>query len=366
MAMALNPAGIAGMADQFQLGAALFMPYRGYDASGTALVAPGSIDSDANLFAIPNLAYTYQLDSESTLGVTLYGNGGMNTSYPAVTNTSPGCGGGSGVFCGGKAGVDLMQAFLSATYARELGPLKIGIAPTLAVQRFKARGLGAFGGFSSDAANLTNNGYDYSVGGGLRGGIEMDLSDSVRLGLSGQTKMYMSKFDKYAGLFAEQGDFDIPASITAGIAFDVAPDVTLMADYQHIFYSDVKSVGNSSALVSPLGSDNGPGFGWDDINVFKFGAEWRANDRWTFRAGYAYSENPIGSQDVMLNILAPGVVKHHITGGFSYKASEHSTLEFAGMYVPEVSVTGAEMAPGSSVKIHMYQFQFLGGWTYDF
>ena len=37
MAMALNPAGIVGLDEQFQLGVALFMPYRGYTATGTGL-----------------------------------------------------------------------------------------------------------------------------------------------------------------------------------------------------------------------------------------------------------------------------------------------------------------------------------------
>lgn len=374
MAMALNPAGIAGMHDQFQLGAAAFMPYRGYDATGTGFVAPGSVDSESSFFLVPNIAYTYQLDSDSTLGFVIYGNGGMNTTYDRPANPSPGCVGSlnqPGVFCGGRAGVDLMQGFMSAVYARDFGGVKVGIAPTAVIQRFKADGLSAFSLGSSDPAHLTDNGYDYSFGGGVRGGIELDLTEGLRFGVSAQTKMYMTKFDKYAGLFADQGSFDIPASVTAGLAVDVMPELTLMLDYQHIFYGDVDSVSNSSRLLTPLGSDGGPGFGWDDVNVFKVGMEWRASDEWTFRAGYAYSENPVGSSDVTLNILAPGIVKHHITGGFSYKATEHSTIEFAGMYVPEVTVSGQEFVngaatPGSNIKLNMHQFQFLAGWTYDF
>ena len=34
------------------------------------------------------------------------------------------------------------------------------------------------------------------------------------LGLSYQTRIFMSEFDKYAGLFAGQGDFDIPSNYT--------------------------------------------------------------------------------------------------------------------------------------------------------
>lgn len=369
MAQTLNPAGIVGIGDQMQIGASLFLPYRGYETTGPGFVAPGPVDSSSNLFLMPNFAYVRQIDEVSSWGISLYGNGGMNTTYPDVPN--PACGGGSGVFCGGKAGVDLMQAFLSVDYARAFGPVTVGIAPTFAAQRFAARGLAAFSPISLDPTRLTDNGYDYSFGGGLRAGLEWKITPSLRLGLSGQSRMYMQKFDKYAGLFAERGGFDIPASVTAGLAWDARPDLTLMFDYQHIFYSDIASISNPSTALPPLGGDNGPGFGWKDVDVFKIGAEWRATDRWTFRAGYAYSDNPIGSGDVTFNILAPGVVQHHITAGAALRYSDNDTLEFAAMYVPEAKVSGIEMTPIGpnpirTITIDMHQFQLLAGWTHKF
>lgn len=368
MAQTLNPAGIVGVGDQWQIGGAVFMPYRGYEASGAGFVARPSVDSDANIFIMPNFALIRQIDEQSAWGISVYGNGGMNTTYANVAN--PACGGGSGVFCGGPAGVDLMQAFISLDYARQAGPVKIGIAPTLAVQRFQAKGLAAFSGFSADAANLTDNGYDYSFGGGLRAGLEWEAMPGLRFGLSGQTKMYMTKFDKYAGLFADQGGFDIPAAVTAGVAFDATPDLTVMLDYQRIFYSGVGSIGNSGSVPLPFGSSGGPGFGWDDVNVIKVGAEWQANDTWTLRAGYAYSDNPVGPEDVTLNILAPGIVQHHITAGASYKMSERDTVEFFGMYVPETKVSGPEIAGGAptgqTVTLNMHQFQFGFGFSRNF
>ncbi|MBC7281444.1 outer membrane protein transport protein [Hoeflea sp.] len=369
MAQSLNPAGIAGLDRQMQIGGAIFMPYRGYDATGAGFVTGGSVDSGKNFFVMPNFAYIHPLDADSTLGFTVYGNGGMNTSYANMAN--PACGPGSGVFCGGAAGVDLMQAFISADYARRFGSLKIGIAPTMAVQLFKATGLGAFSAFSADPANLTNNGYDVSIGAGLRGGIEWEAMPGLRFGLSAQTKMYMSRFDKYAGLFAGRGSFDIPASITAGVAFDPTEDFTLMLDYQHIFYGDVPAISNSTTAAAPFGSAGGPGFGWTDLDVFKVGAEWRANDTWTFRAGYAYSENPISAAHVTMNILAPGVTQHHFTAGAAYKISERDTIEFSGMYVPSSTVSGIEMTPGGpnpgrSITLNMHQVQLLASWTRKF
>ncbi len=118
----------------------------------------------------------------------------------------------------------------------------------------------------------------------------------------------------------------------------------------------------------PLGSKGGPGFGWHDVDVFKIGAEWRATDRWALRAGYAYTDNPIGSSDVTFNILAPGIVRHHITAGASYKVSDRDTIEFAGIYVPNSKLSGQEVTPagatpGSNITVHMHQYQFSLSWT---
>ena len=377
MAMALNPAGIVGLDEQFQLGVALFMPYRGYTATSTGFIAPGAggsgtVDSSENLFVMPNMAYVRPIDAQSAVGIVLYGNGGMNTTYNGISNAA--CGGaGAGIYCGGNAGVDLMQAFISVDYARRMGNFSFGIAPTMAIQRFRAKGLGAFTSYSSDPTNMTDRGYDYSAGGGLRGGVQYDLTPQFRLALSGQTKMWMSKFSRYSGLFADHGNFDIPASVTAGIAYDMTPQITLMADYQRVFYSGVDAVANSSTAQAAYGSSGGPGFGWHDVNVYKFGVSYRLNPQWTLRAGYAYSDNPVQTSDVMFNILAPGVVQHHFTVGASYKVSEQSTIDAAFVYAPEVRTTGAlangnppSGQGGGTVELHMHQFLGQLGWTYHF
>ena len=378
MSLTLNPAGLVDVGRELQVGASLFVPLRGYDVTGPGFVAPGltsgSVDSNNNYFVVPNVAYSSPIDAQSAWGVAMYGNGGMNTTYPGVANSScpPGF---FGVYCGGNAGVDLSQMFISAGYSRSVGAFSFGIAPTIAIQWFKANGLGLFGlfGLSSDPANLSDRGYSYSYGGGLRAGIEFKATDRIRLGLSAQTPMWMTKFSKYSGLFAGQGSFDIPAAVTAGIAVDVMPNLTLMFDWRHIFYSSVAAVGDASGPILPgsLGTNGGPGFGWRDVDAFKVGAEWRANPAWTFRLGYAHNNNPIGSSDVTINILAPGVVTDHITGGFEYKMTPNSSIEFAAAVIPSHSVSGIEVTPLGpnpfrTVTLSMNQYQFTLGYTYHF
>ena len=63
----------------------------------------------------------------------------------------------------------------------------------------------------------------------------------------------MDEFDRYSELFAENGDFDIPANVAAGIAIQATPKLKVAVDYQRIFYSDVDAVGNEGPIPSPQG-----------------------------------------------------------------------------------------------------------------
>ncbi len=372
MTLAVNPAGLASIGQEAQIGFSLFAPSREYTVTGgPGFVAPGTVKSGWDNFLIPGMAYSQPIDADSSWGIAMYGNGGMNTDYPAST-PNPACGPFSGVYCGGKAGVNLNQLFVSAGYAWKSGDLSLGIAPIFALQMFSANGLGAFTAISASPANLTDNGIAYSYGGGVRAGAIWSVTPTLRLAVAGSTPMWMSDFSKYKGLFADGGAFDIPASFTAGVAWDASPDWTLMADYKHIFYSSIPSVGRSTMFTGiPFGAKGGPGFGWSDVDVFSFGAEWRAASDWTLRAGYAHNTNPVGPEDVTLNILAPGIVTDHISAGLSHKFDGNSSIDIAAMYVPTNSVSGIEVTPagpnpGRSIQLSMHQWDFTVGYRYDF
>ena len=373
MTLAVNPAGLVDVGDGVEGGISLFSPRRQYSVPpGMGFVAPGTVNSNWNYFAIPNFGYSQQIDDHSAWGIAMYGNGGMNTNYPAAT-ANPACaafGGGSGVYCDGKTGVNMVQMFIAAGYAWRAGNFSFGVAPTLALQMFDAKGLAAFSGLSSSPSNLTSGKISYSYGGGVRVGALWRVSPAFRLGLAGSMPMWTTEFQKYKGLFADRGGFNIPANVTVGAAWDVVPDVTLMLDYKRIFYSAVNSVGNSMFVPKPFGADNGPGFGWKDVNAVAFGANWRVNPVWTLRAGYAHNTNPVRSEDVTLNILAPGVVTDHITAGVSARVDAHSTIDLAASYMPTHSVSGPEVVPGlgptgRTITLSMHQYDLTVEWRYE-
>ncbi len=64
----------------------------------------------------------------------------------------------------------------------------------------------------------------------------------------------MGKFDKYKGLFAEQGSFDIPSKYGVGIAVKAMPETTVAFDIERINYADVPAVNNPLIFPPKLGS----------------------------------------------------------------------------------------------------------------
>jgi len=330
---------------------------------------PGNEDSDSEYFMIPSFGYNYMLTDHSALGISVYGNGGMNTDYDTATfnYVNP-------QLPQGSTGVDLMQLFIAPTYAHKFGGKhSFGVTPIIAIQFFEAKGTEAFGGYSADPNNLSDNGHDTSFGYGARIGYLGQLTDKFSIGASYQTEIEMDEFDDYAGLFAEQGDFNIPQNFTVGFAFKPVPSVRFAFDWQRIYYSDIKSINNPLLpnIGMPgggLGTNNGAGFGWEDMDVFKFGLEWERTEQWTYRFGYSFSnDQPIPDSEVMFNILAPGVIEQHASFGFTRTFANNNELNFAFMYAFKNDVKGPNpLDPAQTIKLELEQWEVSLGYSWLF
>ncbi len=371
MGAATNPASLGFMnSNQYEINLALFSPSRDYTITGnpsgypgTFGLAPGNFESDSKYFPIPSIAATWKLDENSSLGAMLFANGGMNTNYPYKTFYDPNS---------SNTGVNLEQIFFGVTYAIRIArDHSFGITGLYAYQRFAAQGLASFSMFSSDPSNLTGNRMSTSSGFGARFGYQGHITPQLYIGASYQTKIFMSNFDQYKGLFAQQGNFDIPANWTVGFAYLPNNELTFSLDAQQIYYSGIKAVGNPflpNLQTAQLGNDNGAGFGWKDILVFKFGTMWKVSDNLNLMAGYSYGQQPISDSEVLFNILAPATVQHHITAGFSTKLNQHNEISVALMYAPATSVTGANAleAPNQqTIKLNMTQWQLEVGYAFN-
>lgn len=213
---------------------------------------------------------------------------------------------------------------------------------------------------------------------GIRVGWLGQITPWLSVGASWQSKTYGDGFKKYKGLFADQGDFDVPSSYGIGVAVKASDTLDLAADVRRIAYSDVGAVGNSFQRLlagRALGSSDGPGFGWKDTTSIKIGANYALTPDWQIRAGYGYTTQPIPQSQTFLNILAPATIQHQITAGATWSVSKSVDVSLYGLYGLPTTVKGSGSIPagfppagfgGGEANIRLSEIALGGGVSWRF
>jgi long-chain fatty acid transport protein len=217
--------------------------------------------------------------------------------------------------------------------------------------------------YQGDGANPGDHGVDESTGVGVKLGWSGKLSDGLTAGAFYQPKTAMSKFDAYKNLFAQAGGFDIPETYGVGVAIKANPKTTVAFDVTQISYSGIKSLANLNSHNpnnTDLGAEDGKGFGWSDMTVYKLGVAHQLDDITTVRAGWNYGKQPIAKGQLDFNLLAPAVVEHHFSAGLTRALDKDSSVSMHAMYAPTVTLTGSS-ADGSGTsyisKLEMSQYE---------
>ena len=362
-----------------------FRPPRAVKSDSTTL--PADVRSNDDLFPIPAIgAVMSSPGTPFAMGMAVIG-AGLGTNYDQTDGTFFDPAGGSVAY--DRVGVFLMQMQMLPSIAFKVDENNsIGASLVIAMQTFRAFGLESFTsgtfGFTQDTSHLTNKGYDWSFGWGWRAGWFGKFLDSkLNLGVNYSPRVSMQKFNRYSGLFAEHGEFDIPENYSVGMAYKFTPKTTVAFDVLRILWNDVASIGhlgpNAVQLgdknpngpcgisssnptgvdsVSPecaLGGDFGMGFGWTNQTVYKLGFEHKYARDLTLRAGYNYGKSPIPEDQVMFNMLAPATVEKHVTFGATYTLKNKDELSFAFMHAFENVIKGPTMFPGASASLSMSQ-----------
>lgn len=345
MASAANPANMTWVdvnTMRVDVGAELFLPSaeatldKGTDGDGVPGASVTS-KSRANTFLIPNMGMAMKFNRKITMGMTAVGAGGGGSRYPEnFYNTLAGVGDTKETL-----GVNLMVMQMNPTASYKVNKThSIGASLIASVATFRAFGVGTNFGNRADCGGgvysfecMSNQGNDWSYGAGLRlGWMGRFLDNRLNLGVSGSTKVYMTEFDKYIGLFPDQGDMDTPAMFGVGMSYKLTNELDVVFDVTRTLYSGVNAIGNpgpnpnTDVLDIPgefFGEENGAGFGWDDQTIYKLGFAYQYDPKWTLRAGWNYGKSPIPEERaVILNIVAPATTEHHLTLGATYQLGQ--------------------------------------------
>lgn len=351
-AAAYNPATMVDVEQRFDIGFDIFKVDAGVSQNSSLL--PADENSQFDVLPLPFMGGVWKLNEEMNYGFTFVG-AGLGSYYHQHQSEGPNYLFRVGDNSSEHASIFLVQMQILNSISYKIDNQNaVGATFVLGVQSFKAKGLGSFQtlGYAEGDSNFSDEGTDWSYGAGIKlGWLGSYFDSTLKVGVNYSSRVYMTEFDSYRNLFAEQGDFDIPEKFGFGIAYSATPNFTIGFDVEKVKYSDVASISNPGPTASDpdvffpegfgtLGQDNGLGFGWEDQTVYKLGLEYQYNDKWVMRTGLNYGKSPIPDDQILFNILAPATVETTFTLGGTYYIDETYELSFSYMHAFKNTITG--------------------------
>lgn len=139
-------------------------------------------------------------------------------------------------------------------------------------------------------------------------------------------------------------DFQWPAAIAAGLAWQATPALMLAADVKRLDWADVMPsfrMRYDSAGVSMPGLSGSVSFAlpqsWKNQTVLNLGAAYALNPALTLRAGLNMADNPI--PQALVNALFPATVEKHYTLGLGWRMSPAGEFNGSLTVAPSAKVT---------------------------
>jgi long-chain fatty acid transport protein len=265
-------------------------------------------------FPVPRFGFSRPMDEAWAVGMTGFF-AGFGADYPKSPLER----------FGGDPRVTLAlaQAGISTALAYALAPRQhLGLSLNLSYQELSLKGAGSFARLSDSPDHFTNQGRDGSLGVGFTLGWNGALTPWASAGLGYRSKTWAQRFKDYAGLLPQQGLLELPAVYGGGLAVTPVPEVTLVLEVQRVLYEDQKATGNPLSQFlregQRFGSDDGPGFGWNDQTIYRIGLAWHATSRLLLRGGYSYGTQQIPASETLFASFGPSCGQRHASTGFTY------------------------------------------------
>lgn len=386
-----NPATLGFMATGSRLDAAL--GFLGPNVDATCESAPctgASSDSDATAYYMPAIGYARR-DGNITYGIGVFAQGGMGTEYSASSFLAAGSGDNVGAQLGvGRlliplafnvtpdfviggtidyvwANLDLKMAVNTGTAASLITGCSSTADPGCAGL---FGGLGTPGAFNwvridfSDGDFTDFTGEATATGFAGKIGFAWRVSPEFSFGMAYHTKTSLDDMETSSGALSAGGgaapalsgsgtikvrDFQWPATLAAGIAWNATKEIMVAADIKQIYWKDVmkdfKMTFDGTVGGAPYTIDFALPQEWKDQTVYQLGAAWRVTEPLTLRAGVNMASSQIPSDYV--NPLFPAIMEEHYTLGLGYAFSNSSEFNIGLAYAPQNCQTSPATPSGS-------------------
>lgn len=183
-----------------------------------------------------------------------------------------------------------------------------------------------------------------SIGLSYRSEIDHEIEGSVDWTVPGAVRAGLNANPRTAPLFVNgpaRADLTTPSVTTLSVAYQFTDRFAMMADWSQTGWESLREVNIDFANPDPNSIEE---FDWDDTQFWSLGAEYKLNEAWTLRGGYAYDETPTHIETRTPRL--PDEDRQWLSLGASWQATPNLEVNFAYTYLkaddPEIDLIDAQ------------------------
>ena len=327
-----NPAGMAYLDKKFNLsvgGNALFANTKFQNSQYNWEAETNNLGTPFNVYA------TYKLNDWFTAGLAVY------TPYGSSVEWDQDWQGAHLV-----NNIDLKAIFVQPTLSVRMGEhFSIGGGPIFATGSVNFnRNLTTNPLLSVDGqpADVTLDGKGITAW-GYTAGFMFNPTDKFRIGMNYRSEIIMEARDGDAdfnqvpdfvtavtNLYDDQkfnADLPLPAELTVGMSYQITDKWLVAFDYNRamwkVYDALVVDFSNGNQSVNPRN--------YQDASTYRIVTQYKANDKFTFRAGWYFDESPV--QDGYFAPETPRNDSMGYTGGLTYQVNSKLGIDFSFLYL---------------------------------
>lgn len=269
----------------------------------------------------------------------------------------------------GDAQPGLHRTLLAPAYSLRVGDRGLwSVTAVLAYQRFASGDLGAVN-WNSYGPPAVSGADEVSFGRGVRVDYAEALSDRLQWSFGYQSRVNMDAFNNFRGVFADPGDFDIPASASTAVNIGTASPFSVSLGVERVMYSAIRPFTSASLprrFLALLGDSTSPVFAWRDLTVYSIGGNWHGESWGDLSLRYSTREQPSPTSRLLAQLLDDGRSANGVELGYARSLGRHSRLELMASYSPVQYVLGAPTSRSVQNDYGSRQVEFEALWSVAF
>jgi hypothetical protein len=271
--------------------------------------------------------------------------GGLSFGYTrALASDTPFAeDGGLSLIDDGRAGIE--RTVVAPTISGAFGDGgRVDATVMLAYQRFASPNLNAIEATDGlPPSALPASGSETSYGSGVRLGMAQDVGAGVSFRAAYQSQVNMSTLRSYSGVYADAGDFDMPASVETGFDWDLGGGNALGFGVSRVMYSDVTpftSTALPTSVLALLGDGTSPAFAWRDLTVYSAAWSWQASADNRIMLRYFTQQQPEPTSELLALAMSENFSDNNFAVSLDHRLSDESAVRLGAAYAPSQYYVG--------------------------